>query len=57
MPFCISGRRARPAEEVDGPSGYDQRTLDQCSWRYEAFDRLLAGKDLRAEDGPTWFFQ
>ena len=56
MPVCVSGRRACPPEEVGGPSGYDQRTLDQFSWRYEALDRLLADEDLREDDVPTWFW-
>jgi len=55
-PVCVSGRRACPPEEVGGPGGYDQRTLDQFSWRYEALDRLLAGEDIRKDDVPTWFW-
>ncbi|WP_345125916.1 plasmid pRiA4b ORF-3 family protein [Hymenobacter antarcticus] len=55
-PVCVSGRRACPPEEVGGPSGYDQRTLDQFSWAYEAQDRLLAGEDIREDDVPTWFW-
>ena len=55
-PVCVSGRRACPPEEVGGPSGYDQRTLDQFSWAYEAHDRLLAGEDIREDDVPTWFW-
>ncbi len=43
-PVCVSGRRACPPEGVGGPRGYDQRTLDQFSWRYEALDRLLVVK-------------
>ena len=54
MPVCVGGRRACPPEEVGGPSGYDQCTLDQLSWRYEAFDRRLAGEDIREDDVPTW---
>ena len=41
-PVCVRGRRACPPEEVGGPSGYDQRTLDPFSWRYDSLDRLLA---------------
>ena len=55
-PVCVSGRRACPPEEVGGPRGYDQRTLDQFSWAYEARDRLLAGEDIREDDVPTWFW-
>ena len=55
-PVCVSGRRACPPEEVGGPRGYDQRTLDQFSWQYEAQDRLLAGEDIREDDVPTWFW-
>ena len=55
-PVCVRGRRACPAEEVGGPSGYNQRTLDQFSWAYEARDRLLAGEDIRDDDVPTWFW-
>ncbi|WP_345124182.1 plasmid pRiA4b ORF-3 family protein [Hymenobacter antarcticus] len=55
-PVCVSGRRACPPEEVGGASGYDQRTLDQFSWAYEAHDRLLAGEDIREDDVPTWFW-
>ncbi|GAB2798399.1 MULTISPECIES: plasmid pRiA4b ORF-3 family protein [Hymenobacter] len=55
-PVCISGRRACPPEEVGGPRGYDQRTLDQFSWSYEAVDRLLAGENIFADDVPTWFW-
>ena len=36
-PVCVSGRRACPPEEVGGSRGYDQRTLDQSSWRYVAY--------------------
>ena len=53
---CLSGRRACPPEEVGGTSGYDQHTLGQFSWRYEALDRLLAGKGIREDDVPTWFW-
>ena len=56
IPVCVSGRRACPLEEVGGPRGYDQRMLDQFSWRYEALDRLLAGEDIREDDVPTWFW-
>ncbi len=52
-PVCVSGRRACPPEEVGGPGRYDQRTLDQFSWRYEALDRLLAGEDIREDDVPA----
>ena len=55
-PVCVSGRRACPPEEVGGPGGYNQRTLDQFSWAYEAHDRLLAGEDIREDDVPTWFW-
>ena len=55
-PVCVSGRLACPPEEVGGPRGYDQRTLDQFSWAYEAHDRLLAGEDIREDDVPTWFW-
>ncbi len=55
-PVCVSGRRACPPEEVGGPEGYNQRTLDQFSWAYEARDRLLAGEDIREDDVPTWFW-
>ncbi|MGI4736854.1 MAG: plasmid pRiA4b ORF-3 family protein [Janthinobacterium lividum] len=55
-PVCVSGRRACPPEEIGGPSGYDQRTLDQFSWRYESLARLLAGEDIREDDVPTWFW-
>lgn len=55
-PVCGRGRRACPPEEGDGPRGYDQRTLDQFSWAYEAHDRLLAGEDIREDDVPTWFW-
>ena len=55
-PVCVSGRRACPPEEVGGPKGYDQRTLDQFSWAYEARDHLLAGEDIREDDVPTWFW-
>ena len=54
-PCCVSGRRACPPEEVDGPEGYNQRTLDQFGWAYEARDRLLAGEDIREDGVPTWF--
>jgi len=56
IPVCVSGRRACPPEEVGGPRGYDQPTLDQFTWRYEALDRLLAGEDIREDDVPTWFW-
>ncbi|MCB2380470.1 plasmid pRiA4b ORF-3 family protein [Hymenobacter sp. BT635] len=52
-PVCVSGRRACPPEEVGGPRGYDQRTLDQFSWSYEALDRLLAGENIFEDDVPT----
>ncbi|MBC6700155.1 plasmid pRiA4b ORF-3 family protein [Hymenobacter puniceus] len=55
-PVCVSGRRACPPEEVGGPRGYDQRSLDQFSWQYEAQDRLLAGEDIFEDDVPTWFW-
>jgi hypothetical protein len=55
-PVCASGRRACPPEDVGGPRGYDQRTLDQFSWRYEALDHLLAGEDIREDDVSTWFW-
>ncbi|OGX89629.1 hypothetical protein BEN47_19595 [Hymenobacter lapidarius] len=55
-PVCVSGHRACPPEEVAGPEGYNQRTLDQFSWAYEARDRLLAGEDIREDDVPTWFW-
>lgn len=55
-PICISGRRTCPPEEVGGPRGYDQRTLDQFSWSYEALDRLLAGENILEDDVPTWFW-
>ena len=55
-PVCVSGRRACPPEEVGGPQGYNQRTLDQFSWAYEAHNRLLAGEDIREDDVPTWFW-
>ena len=55
-PVCVSGRRACPPEEVGGPRGYNQRTLDQFGWAYEARDRLLAGEDIREDDVPTWFW-
>ena len=55
-PVCVSGRRACPPEEGGGPSGYDRRTLDQFSWAYEARDRLLAGEDIRKDDGPPGFW-
>ena len=55
-PVCVRGRRACPPEEVGGPQGYNQRTLDQFSWAYEARDRLLAGEDIREDDVPTWFW-
>lgn len=54
-PVCASGRRACPPEEVGGPRSYNQRTLNQFSWAYEARDRLLAGEDIREDDVPTWF--
>jgi hypothetical protein len=38
------------------PRGYDQRTLDQFSWRYESHDHLLAGEDIWENDVPTWFW-
>lgn len=50
---CVSVRRACPPEEVGGPSGYDQRKLDQFSWRYEAPDRLLASENIREDDVST----
>ena len=56
VPVCVSGRRACPPEEVGGPRGYDQRTLDQFSWRYESLDRLLAGENIFEDDVPTWFW-
>jgi len=55
-PVCVRGRRACPPEEVGGPRGYDQRTLDQFSWRFEALDRLIAGENIFADDVPTWFW-
>ena len=55
-PVCVRGRRACPPEEVGGPAGYNQRTLDQFGWAYEARDRLLAGEDIREDDVPTWFW-
>ena len=55
-PVCVSGHRACPPEEVGGLRGYDQRTLDQFSWAYEAQDRLLAGESIRGDDVPTWFW-
>ncbi|WP_019949534.1 IS1096 element passenger TnpR family protein [Hymenobacter aerophilus] len=55
-PVCVSGRRACPLEEVGGPSGYGQRTLDQFSWSYEAVERLLAGENIFDDDVPTWFW-
>ena len=55
-PVFVSGRRACPPEEGGGPGGYNQRTLDQFSWAYEARDRLLAGEDIREDDVPTWFW-
>ena len=55
-PVCVRGRRACPPEEVGGPRGYDQRTLDQFSWAYEAHDRLLASEDIREDDVPTWLW-
>jgi hypothetical protein len=30
--------------------------LNQFNWRYEALARLLAGKDIRENDVPTWFW-
>jgi hypothetical protein len=55
-PVCVSGRRACPPEEVGGPRGYDQRTLDQFSWSYDALERLLAGENILDDDMPTWFW-
>ena len=55
-PVCVISCRACPPEEVGGPRGYDQRTLDQFSWRYEAQDCLLAGEDIRKDDVPTRFW-
>jgi len=46
-PVCVSGRQTCFPEEVGGSRGYDQRTLDQSSWRYEVLDRLLTGEDIR----------
>ena len=45
-PVCVSGRRASPREEVGGPSGYDQRMLNQFRWAYRAHDHLLADEDI-----------
>lgn len=56
VPVCVGGRRACPPEDVGGPRGYDQRTLDQFSWAHEAHDRVLAGEDIREDDVPTWFW-
>jgi Plasmid pRiA4b ORF-3-like protein len=55
-PVCVNGRRACPPEEVGGPEGYNQRTLDQFSWSFEAVDRLLAGENIFEDDVPTWFW-
>ena len=55
-PVCVSARRACSPKEVGGPSGYDQRMLDQFSWAYEAHDRLLTGGDIREDYVPTWFW-
>lgn len=55
-PVWVRGRRACPPEEVGVPDGYDQRTLNQFSWRYEALHRLLAGEDIREADVLTWFW-
>ena len=47
---------AAPAQRtLGGPQGYDQRTLDQFSWSYEALDWLLAGENIFEDDVPTWF--
>lgn len=55
-PVCVSGRRACPPEEVGGPEGYNQRTLDQFSWSFEALNRLIAGENIFEDDVPTWFW-
>lgn len=55
-PICVSVRRACSPEEVGCPRGYDQRTLDQFSWSYEAVERLLSGENIFDDNVPTWFW-
>ena len=57
-PFCLSGRRACPPEEVGGIEAYRQRTLDQFSWLRDLVMGLLEGDpiDEQALDVPDWFW-
>lgn len=48
-------RRGRGAARDVGQQ-FKRKRPNQFSWRYEAPDRLLAGKDIREDDVPTWFW-